>query len=50
MAQRGDGENGESGPIAIQNFPAPGLRSGCEKNRPGYMHAQFAAHFPKKGI
>jgi len=43
-------EDGESEPIAIQNFLALALLSGFVKSRPGCMHAQFAAHFPKKGI
>jgi len=50
MDQGEDGENGESAPIAVQNFLALALQGDFEESRPGCMRAQFAAHFPKKGI
>ena len=49
MAQREDGENEVNEPYAIQNFLARAPQSGFVK-RPGCMHGQFAAHYPKKGI
>ena len=48
------GVNGEierqSEPIAVQNSLMVALQNGFVESRPGCMHAQFAAHFPKRGI
>ena len=53
-ARREGGESGgierQSEPIAVQNLLAVALQSGFAKYRPGCMYAQFAAHFPKRGI